>query len=367
MKILKTIFKYSIYTISLFLLYVTIILIYGTATDYQPEPIIKLTVTQNSKLTQLETDTITFFNWNIGYSGLGRHADFFYDNGSFFFSNGKMVKSPKEHVLLYFEGIKKTIANNPADFVLLQEVDSAARRSYYLNQYDSLHQLFPTYSRTFAVNFNAGFVPLPLVEFWNTIGYVYAGLATYSRYQLNENTRYQYPAHFSWPTRIFNLDRCALVSQIATKQPNKYLYVINSHNSAYDSDGSLRKKELVFLKKFVEKLYSEGHYVVVGADWNQCPPNFQYDSLMPQPQKDSFFYMGNIQPDFFPADWTWAADKTVGSHRELLDTLQLGKTFVSVIDYYLISPNIELLEVKNVDTQYEFSDHQPVKLKVKLK
>ncbi len=366
MKILKTLLKYAIYTSLLFVAYVVVILIYGTATDYQPAPIIGLNVKQNSNLPALDKDTLSFLNWNIGYAGLGKRANFFYDNGRFFVSGGKMVKSPKEDVQQYFEGIKQTIQAHSADFILLQEVDSAARRSYYTNQYDSISALFPDYSRCFGVNFNSDFVPLPLIEFWNTIGYVYAGLATYSRYQIFENTRYQYPAHFGWPTRIFNLDRCAMVSRVATRQAGKFLYIINSHNSAYDANGTMRKQEQAFLKSLVINLYEQGHYVIVGADWNQCPPNFQYNALMPEVQ-DSSFYMGNISPDLMPQDWTWAADTKVGTHRELIDTLELGKTFVSVIDYYLLSPNVELLQVKNIDTKYAFSDHQPIYMTIKLK
>ncbi len=366
MKILKKTLKYAAYILLLFAAYVITVLIYGTATDYQPAPIIKLIPQQQSQLAGLDKDTVSFLNWNIGYAGLGERADFFYDSDRFFTSGGKMVKSPQADVFNYFEGIKRTLRDNAADFVLLQEVDTAARRSYYLNQYDSIAALFPAYSRSFGVNFNSGFVPLPLLEFWNTIGYVYAGLATYSRYQIFDNVRYQYPVHFGWPTRIFNLDRCAMVSQVATRTAGKDLYVINSHNSAYDANGTMRKQEQLFLKELVIKLFEQGHYVVVGADWNLCPPFFRYDALMAVPQ-DSSFYMGNISPDLMPAGWTWAADTTVGTHRELIDRLELGKTFVSVIDYYLLSPNVELLRVKNIDTKYAFSDHQPVYLSIKLK
>jgi len=38
-----------------------------------------------------------------------------------------------------------------------------------------------------------------------------------------------------------------------------------------------------------------------------------------------------------------------------------------VIDYCLISPNIDMIEVKTIDLKFENSDHQPVLAKVKLK
>ena len=34
-----------------------------------------------------------------------------------------------------------------------------------------------------------------------------------------------------------------------------------------------------YLKKMLELEYSQGNYIVVGGDWNQCPPGFAYDAL----------------------------------------------------------------------------------------
>jgi exonuclease III len=42
------------------------------------------------------------------------------------------------------------------------------------------------------------------------------------------------------------------------------------------------------------------------------------------------------------------------------------QTFTTVIDYFLLSPNIELLEVKGIDEGFENSDHNPVSMRIKL-
>ena len=47
--------------------------------------------------------------------------------------------------------------------------------------------------------------------------------------------------------------------------------------------------------------------------------------------------------------------------------VQKGKTFTTLIDFYLVSPNVEILEVKTIDLDFKYSDHQPISLKVKLK
>jgi len=44
-----------------------------------------------------------------------------------------------------------------------------------------------------------------------------------------------------------------------------------------------------------------------------------------------------------------------------------GETATTVIDFFLLSPNIEKVETSNVDLNFQNSDHQPVLLKIKLK
>jgi endonuclease/exonuclease/phosphatase family metal-dependent hydrolase len=46
---------------------------------------------------------------------------------------------------------------------------------------------------------------------------------------------------------------------------------------------------------------------------------------------------------------------------------QANKTYTTVIDFFLLSPNIELLEVKGMPNGFEYSDHQPVRMMIKLK
>jgi endonuclease/exonuclease/phosphatase family metal-dependent hydrolase len=41
-------------------------------------------------------------------------------------------------------------------------------------------------------------------------------------------------------------------------------------------------------------------------------------------------------------------------------------TTCSTIDFFLISPNIEVLEIRTLDLEFENSDHLPVLMKIKL-
>lgn len=366
--IAKKIVKWTAIFFGLFLLYVVIMLIYGTATDFQPEEKIVLTPQAPKPVASQKIDRpeLSALIWNIGFGGFGAKADFFYDAGGFFFANGKMVRSPKADVDAYMQGIDSFFkTQRDKDFIMLQEVDSQAHRSYYINQITRFSDIFEGYQYTFGVNFNVGYVPMPVARPWDVIGSVYSGVATYLRYPAQEAVRYQLPGDFGWPMRIFNLDRCMVVHRIPTTIDKDFV-LINAHLSAYDTDGSLRRVEMEYLRKFVLAEYEKGNYVVAGADWNQCPPNFIFNKFKPE-MTDSSNYPGNVAADFMPAGWTWAADTTLTTNRKLVTPYDRQTSFSTLVDYYLLSPNVEALEVKGIDLDYQFSDHQPVALRFRLR
>ena len=109
------------------ILYVGGMLLFGIATKFKPEAIEDVAVTnaKGGKVADVVSDsTISFMIWNVGYGGLGKEVDFFYDNG-------KMVTSPEEHVKKNNAGIEKFLASvKDVDFIMLQEVDRDSKRSW---------------------------------------------------------------------------------------------------------------------------------------------------------------------------------------------------------------------------------------------
>jgi len=341
--------------ILLYALYVVLVLIFGTINDYKPEAVINIPVNNNPKTVAIDSNEYTFLIWNIGYGGLGAKSDFFLDGGT-------EVRPSKSLSEAYKKGILSTINSfKNIDFLLLQEVDVNSKRSYEVNQYEEIAKTLPSHSNTHALNFNVKFVPKPLTSF-SPIGKVKSGLATYSKYQVSASNRFQYPGSYDWPVRVFHLDRCFLESRIPLKS-GKELIVINSHNSAYDG-GKLKPQEMALLKEYLLQEYNKGNYVVVGGDWNQCPPNFAYNTFALDSLED--YHQDNIAEDFMPENWQWAYDKKTPSNRKLSTPYQPGKTFTTLIDFYLLSPNISLIEVEGINLDFENSDHQPVKLKIQL-
>lgn len=343
-----------LFPVILFGLYVISIIIFGTITDFKPKEIIELNI-ENEKPNILNDSIIQILSWNIGYSSLGNKADFFLDGG-------EMIRSNKEDFNTYFKGIKSFIeTNNQQDFILLQEVDFNSKRSYYTNEYNEIGKILENHSSVFTANFNVKYIPVPLSSI-SPLGKVKSGLATFSKYKTIEDVRYQYPGEYEWPKRIFHLDRCFLLKRV--KYQDKELVIINSHNSAYDG-GKLKPLEMEYLKNLLLAEYKKGNYIIVGADWNQCPPNVDYNLFSKDKTED--YFQSNIEESYLPKEWKWVYDARTPTNRKLSSSYSKENSFTTLIDFYLISPNIEVLNIETIDLDFAFSDHQPVSLKIKLK
>lgn len=345
------ILKLALALILIFVVYLAGAILYAQLKDYHPDEVTPAEVLLSTDKKSTIPDSLTLFTWNIGYAGLGKASDFFYDGG-------KMVRSSEEQVKTNFEGIKARIAEmQSADFILLQEVDRDAKRSYGIQQAENIAKQMQAKGFTeayFATNYLVPYVPIPLTE---PMGRVHSGLLTLSKYKSSDIKRYAFPANFSWPKGLFFLDRCFMVQRYPLK--GKELLVVNTHNSAFDG-GTLKKQEMDFMKTFLLEEYRKGNYIIVGGDWNQIPPGYQGNP--------SAGYEEMPVPADYPAKaWIWASDLNHRSNRKVDTPFVKGVTYTTILDFYLLSPNIEVTEIKGLVYDFEHSDHQPVQLKIKFK
>ncbi len=338
------ILKYILITILVIAGLFGIFLIYSTIDDYQPPE--SEVILDNQQAGPLTDSDFTAVTWNLGYGGLDSSMDFFYDGG-------KQVRPSREQAKKNVEGILKQLKTfgNP-DFINLQEVDKSSKRSYRIDMVKKIADLFSGWSSSFGMNYKVDFVPLPPRA---PMGKVRSGIQSLSKATPHLVTRFSFPGNYSWPVKLFMLDRCFLESRYWLND-GKELVVINTHNSAYD-DGSLRKQQMEYLKDHLIGEYEKGNYVVVGGDWNQTPagfePQFAYDVF----DSDNLTYI----PGGYPAgDWKWAFDPTIPSNRRVITPYKRGTTPTTVIDCFLVSPNITVEDVHGLDLGFEYSDHQPV-------
>ncbi|MBZ0243524.1 MAG: endonuclease/exonuclease/phosphatase family protein [Bacteroidales bacterium] len=293
-------------------------------------------------------------SWNIGYGGLGKSMDFFYDGG-------QRVRAGKEQSEEWLHGITAWIAQQAdTDFLLLQEVDFDAKRTYRKNQLAQIAPVLPNHEYVSAINYQVPFVPVPLRE---PMGAVKAGMLSFSAYQSLAATRHAYPQIAGWPDRMFLLDRCFIESRFATTD-NKELVILNTHNSAFIDDAMKMNHEL---KRIQEKMlleYSLGNYVIAGGDWNMNPPAY-----VPETHFGGHRFVPSavaFPQDFFPAGWTFAFDAKTPSNRFLDEAYNKGITGSTTLDYFILSPNIKLEKMETIDLNFKNSDHNPVVMEVSL-
>jgi endonuclease/exonuclease/phosphatase family metal-dependent hydrolase len=345
------IFRPILYLIIILLGSFLLFLIYIRVEDYRPPD--QVTVSENDQAPELsDSSTLNLVIWNIGYAGLDASMDFFYDGG-------RQMRPAEEGVIRNMKGIVENLTPfTEYDVVLLQEVDQGSKRSYHLNQYEVIEGHFPDHKAYFGMNYRVPFVPIPLKE---PMGKVRSGLMTLSRPLPIRVVRHQFPGNYSWPMKLFMLDRCFLVNRYPLSS-GRELLVINTHNSAYD-DGSLRRGQMAYLKEFLLKEYGRGNYIVVGGDWNQSP--YGLSPELPEHRFDTI-NLTYVEEGYPAPDWNWAYDPMVPTNRRVSEPYDRSRSLTTIIDYYLLSPNIRVKYIKTVDLDFRYSDHQPVQLQVEL-
>jgi len=354
MKPLKILFRIVAAVALAFGLYLGAVIALATATDYRPADIIPLEIRPGGATASLPGSGLTVLSWNIGYCGLGAEMDFFYDGG-------KLVRPSAAQEESFTRGIVDHLKSSAgADFIILQEVDKRSARTRKRDQTEIIGAALPGFARSFGVNYLVRFNPVPLA---NPLGRIEAGQMTLSKALPVSSERVAYHSAYGWPKQLFMLDRCLLLSRFKTAN-GKELVLLNNHNSAYDPGGNLRNVEMPLIRDLMLREYEKGNYVVAGGDWNQNPPGFD-----PAAVRGPFPGQANDMMDasLFPSGWTFACDSVTPSNRNVDMPLQAGVTKATVIDFFILSPNIQPLEVKTQPLDFQFSDHNPVLLKIGLK
>ncbi|HWB64351.1 MAG TPA: endonuclease/exonuclease/phosphatase family protein [Chitinophagales bacterium] len=340
------------------ILYVGGMLLLAEITQFNPPPVedVALTPAKNGDKPRVLTDsTYTLLTWNLGYGGLGKEVDFFYDGG-------KMVTSPKAHVEKNNAGMVKVLKeNSDADFILLQEVDRKGKRSWNIDQAEEFATALPDHDYAYTLNYDVQYLPFP---FLNPIGRVYGGLQTLAKYTPVETKRYALPNITDFPRRLFYLKRCLMLQRYKLAN-GKDLVVMNAHFEAYDEGGLVKKQQREVTKKILEEEYAKGNYVILGADWNIAPPGFNVHKWEHKKITDQLYLMNN--DSVYVPGWSYVYDSTTATNRKNETSYVEGVTFKTIIDYFYVSPNVEVESIKGIDLGFDYSDHNPVKMQVRLK
>jgi endonuclease/exonuclease/phosphatase family metal-dependent hydrolase len=262
------------------------------------------------------------------------------------------------------QAIADFLTEEQADIILLQEVDTDAKRSYGIDQKETLARALEnaglSYENSFACNFKTLYVPYPIPP----IGKVTSGIVTFSAYSADSATRIALPCPFSYPIRLANLKRCLLVERIPLADSDRELVLVNLHLEAYD-DGEGKAAQTAQLAELLREETEKENYVIVGGDFNQ---SFDVLDLSAYPSRgEGLWQPGTIETAAF-SDLQCLQDVALPSCRSLdraYDAEDENFQYY-VVDGYLLSENIRVEEFGTVDLGFANSDHNPVRLRVTL-
>ncbi len=352
---MKKFFKVLLIVLAALIVLIGVFLLYLTLSEYRPADVEAISVEGQSETNIDKSDTINIVSWNIGYCGLGAEESFVLDGGS-----GSGRPKSKETMLSYYQGVSDTLRDLDADIYILQEVDSDSSRSYGYNEVSSLQNDLMSAQSAYALNYSCSFVPFP----WPPMGKVHSGVLTLTDCSIRQAERVSLPCPFSWPLRTANLKRCLLISRIPLEGSDKELVLVNLHLEAYD-DGEGKAAQTAMLLEILEEEYAEGNYVIAGGDFNQ---SFE-GSLDAWPIVDAQLWTpGVLNSADLPNGWQFAYDNTTPSCRLLNQAYDASDaaTQYYVIDGFILSPNVELVLAETIDAGFAYSDHNPVRLQIKL-
>lgn len=132
--------------IALLILIVVGYVIYVFAAYYRIDDNLELRWEERSDKIISASGEYTALTYNIGFGAYSPDFTFFMDGGK------ESVAKSKDAVLTNVGGAIDLVSNYSPDFMLIQEVDLKATRSYHVNQMELFAEKFSNYEYSFAVN-----------------------------------------------------------------------------------------------------------------------------------------------------------------------------------------------------------------------
>lgn len=344
--------RWLLYILFLPVTVITLFFAYSVIFEYRPAlEEESVAIVRNGRIIDAKKP-LEITTFNIGYAGLDAGQDFFMDGGS------RSRSASKEQTETNLGNIIEFLVAKKSDVYLLQEVDRMADRSFEIDEVELITDVLPGYNSSFAYNYKTLWVPAPLL---NPMGTAYSGLMTMSRGDFEKSIRYRLPGEEPIPKRYFDLKRCVVENTFELNNGKK-LILINIHLSAFDKGGKIRAKQIEWLEEHLEKVYDKNeNYVIVGGDWN----HILSDTVRENPAIETPEWVA-ILPNTLETNtgFKMVFDKNINTVRNNDKPYIKGESYETIIDGFLVSPNLKVLKVQGTDLNFQNSDHQPVTIQV---
>ena len=297
----------------------------------------------------------SILTYNIGFCAYLPDFGFFMDGGT-----ESRAKS-KQSVLDTLDGIKGLIDGLLPDFIMLEEVDERATRSYKVNQKEYFENAYSKYDSIYAQNYDSSYLFYPIFK---PHGKSKAGMLTFSRFNLKANAiRRSLPIENSL-MKFFDLDRCYSITRVEVSG-GKELVLFTAHLSAYTSDGTIANEQIKMLAQEMQEEYKKGNYVICGGDFNK-------DLLGDSSEIFGRSGEGQTWAQPFPTNFLNETNLALISSSNLpscrnADGPYNDSQFVLTVDGFIVSDNVQVSSCYVADGSFKYSDHNPVVMNFILK
>ena len=322
--------------------------------DYHRIGDMELTPEGEAAMTELTAGKrYTVLSYNIGFGAYEDDYGFFMDGGT------ESWAWSEERLTANVDAIAAFLTRQQADFYLLQEVDIDSTRSYHVDERQPIYQALTGMSHVFAQNYDSPFLMYPLTQ---PHGASRSGLLTFSAAPISSARRAELPIENS-VMKLVDLDRCYSVSRIPVDS-GKELILYDLHLSAYTSDGTIATEQLKLLLADMQAEYEAGNWCVAGGDFNK---DLLGDSAQYFGEADQEYSWAQPIPDgmFEGYDITLVApldeNDPVPSCRNADSAYHEGQ-YVLTVDGFMVSKNVTVESAEVIDTGFQWSDHNPVKM-----
>ncbi len=286
---------------------------------------------------------LTIVTWNLGYAGLGADSDFRADGGA------RLLPPSRASVTRNLTGIEATLRANPADVYCIQELAAPGPMTLWHDVRGGVNRALTAFDRVFYADVRTRFWPPPLR--------LVHGPGLYSRYALQSAEVVRLPDEPNRMAGVVMRHYGLVVARIAPAWT-----IVSLHLSAFDEGAQTRRRQLAALMDFAEREHASGRSVVLGGDFNYLLVDTAFPHTTAQ---EHLFWVHEFPDEALPAGWRIAADAATPSNRTNNQPYVEGENYRSVIDGFVLSPDLEALEVSGVPLGFAHSDHQPVRLRVR--
>lgn len=307
---------------------------------------------ENVKLHQ----TYTAVTQNIGFGAYTQDFTFFMDGGK-----ESRARSKESVIDCVTQGMQVAASYSP-DFVLIQELDTDSTRSHHVDQREIAVNQFKDYDGIFAENYHSAYLMYPFLE---PHGASNSGLMLMSKVKTTSSLRRSLPISDS-VSKILDLDRAYSITRMPVEN-GKELVIFNTHMSAYGGSDEIRTAQMTMLMGDMKAEYDKGNYAVCGGDFNH---DFTGDSCLKLNGHESEFgwsmpFPQELIPEGISRAIEYTNGQTLPSCRNCDVPYKKGN-FTIIVDGFLVSDNVKVEYLENVQKDFVYSDHNPVVIKFSL-